>query len=129
MSESLGNRNELSSSDSSTASAAIEVDPEGGADSFETGRIPRTRTGMAWLAACTAALISIALIVFMVQNTATVPVYFLWMTGNTSLGLMLLIAALGGIVVTLILGSARIIQLRHVVRRNAKQSRAAAHTS
>ena len=88
-----------------------------------------SRCRLAWLAACTAALISIALIVFMVQNTATVPVYFLWMTGNTSLGLMLLIAALGGIVVTLILGSARIIQLRHVVRRNAKRSRDAAHTS
>lgn len=129
MSESLGDRTELSPTDSSLTSAVVEVAPEGGHDSFENGGIPRTRTGMAWLAACTAALISIALIVFMVQNTATVPVYFLWMTGNTSLGLMLLIAALGGIVVTLILGSARIIQLRHVVRRNAKRSRDAAHTS
>ncbi len=128
MPESLGNQDELSSSDSAVVSAAAVDTRENGEESFETGGIPHTRMGMAWLAACTAALISIALIVFMVQNTATVPVYFLWMTGNTSLGLMLLIAALSGIVVTLILGSARIIQLRHVVRRNAKQARDATRT-
>jgi len=76
-----------------------------------------TRTGRLWVAACVAALITVALIVFMVQNTHTVTVTFLGMTGSTSLALMLLIAAVGGILLTLLLGSARIIQLRHAVRR------------
>jgi len=76
-----------------------------------------TRTGRLWVAACVAALITVALIVFMIQNTHTVTVSFLGMTGSTSLALMLLIAAVGGIVLTLLLGSARIIQLRHAVRR------------
>jgi hypothetical protein len=49
----------------------------------------------------------------MIQNTHTVQVTFLGLTGNTSLALMLLIAAVGGILLTLILGSARILQLRH----------------
>ena len=38
------------------------------------------------------------------------------MTGSTAPALMLLIAAVGGILFTLILGSARILQLRRAVR-------------
>ncbi|GAA3178642.1 hypothetical protein GCM10010531_35660 [Blastococcus jejuensis] len=68
---------------------------------------------MIWVTVCVGALLAVALIVFMVQNTQTVEVTFLGMTGSTSLALMLLIAAVGGVLVTLILGSARIIQLRH----------------
>ncbi|WP_344690366.1 LapA family protein [Blastococcus jejuensis] len=75
--------------------------------------VPRTRTGVIWVTVCVGALLAVALIVFMVQNTQTVEVTFLGMTGSTSLALMLLIAAVGGVLVTLILGSARIIQLRH----------------
>jgi uncharacterized integral membrane protein len=52
----------------------------------------------------------------MIQNTHTVQVTFLGLTGNTSLALMLVIAAVGGILLILILGSARILQLRHTVR-------------
>ena len=75
--------------------------------------VPRTRTGVIWVTVCVGALLAVALIVFMVQNTHTVEVHFFGMTGSTSLSLMLLIAAVGGILLTLILGSARIIQLRH----------------
>jgi uncharacterized integral membrane protein len=75
--------------------------------------VPQTRTGVIWVTVCVAALLAVALIVFMLQNTHTVEVTFLGMTGSTSLALMLLIAAVGGVLVTLILGSARIIQLRH----------------
>lgn len=80
-------------------------------------RVPRTRAGMAWVAACTAGIIAIALIIFMLQNTSPVQVSFLWLTATTSLSLMLLIAAVGGSVVALILGSARIVQLRHTIHR------------
>jgi uncharacterized integral membrane protein len=65
---------------------------------------------------CAAALITVALIIFMVQNTDTVQVTFLGLTGSTSLALMLLIAAVCGTLLTLTLGSARILQLRHAVR-------------
>ena len=80
-------------------------------------RVHGTRTGRTWVAVCAAALITVALIIFMLQNTHTVQVNFLGLTGSTSLALMLLIAAVGGILLTLILGSARILQLRHAVRR------------
>lgn len=75
--------------------------------------VPRTRTGVVWVTVCVGALLAVGLIVFMVQNTQTVEVTFLGLSGSTSLALMLLIAAVGGVLVTLILGSARIIQLRH----------------
>lgn len=76
-----------------------------------------TRTGRVWVGVCAAALITVALIIFMIQNTHTVQVTFLGLTGSTSLALMLLIAAVGGILLTLVLGSARILQLRHSVRK------------
>src|SRR4051812_45571050 len=79
-------------------------------------RVRGTRTGRVWVGVCAAALITVALIIFMVQNTHTVQVTFLGLTGSTSLALMLLIAAVGGILVTLVLGSARILQLRHSLR-------------
>jgi uncharacterized integral membrane protein len=79
-------------------------------------RVRGTRTGRVWVGVCAAALITVALIIFMIQNTHTVQVTFLGMTGSTSLALMLLIAAVGGILLTLVLGSARILQLRHSLR-------------
>lgn len=78
--------------------------------------VSRSRTGMVWMAVCGAALVGVALIVFMVQNTQSTAISFLWMTTNAPLSLALLIAALGSAVLTLILGSVRIIQLRHQVR-------------
>lgn len=80
-------------------------------------RVRGTRTGRTWVAVCAGALITVALIIFMLQNTHTVQVNFLGLTGSTSLALMLLIAAVGGVLLTLILGSARIVQLRHAVRK------------
>ena len=80
-------------------------------------KVRGTRTGRVWVAACAAALITVALIVFMVENTHTVSVSFLGMTGHTSLGLMLLIAAVGGVLLTLVIGSIRILQLRRTLRK------------
>jgi putative membrane protein len=79
-------------------------------------RVRGTRTGRVWVGVCAGALITVALIIFMVQNTHTVQVTFLGLTGSTSLALMLLIAAVGGILLTLVLGSARILQLRRSLR-------------
>lgn len=80
-------------------------------------RVPRTRTGTAWVGVCVAAGIAIALLIFMAQNTRRVEISFLWMTTSTSLALTLLIAAVGGVLLTLIVGTARIVQLRRLVRR------------
>lgn len=82
--------------------------------------VPRTRTGAVWVAVCAATLIAVALIVFLVQNTRTVEISFLGMTTSTSLALALLIAAVGAALLTLILGTARITQLRRNLRKRPR---------
>jgi uncharacterized integral membrane protein len=83
----------------------------------DSRRVPRTRTGAAWVGLTAAALIAVALIVFLAQNTRTIDISFLWMTVRTSLAVALLIAAVGSVLITLILGTARITQLRRLARR------------
>jgi putative membrane protein len=82
------------------------------------GRVPRTRTGAAWVALIAAALLAVLLIVFLVQNTHSTEISFLWMTTSTPLAIALLIAAVGSVLLTLIVGTARISQLRRLVRKN-----------
>jgi uncharacterized integral membrane protein len=80
-------------------------------------RVPRTRTGAAWFGICVIALLSVVLIVFMFQNTGNVRVDFLWMDGSLPLALALLIAAVGAALLTMVVGAARIAQLRRLSRR------------
>lgn len=79
--------------------------------------VPATRTGTAWVALGTAVLLAVLLIVFLAQNTRSTEISFLWMTASTPLALALLIAAVGSVLLTLVLGTARIAQLRRLVRR------------
>ncbi|HEU5469518.1 MAG TPA: lipopolysaccharide assembly protein LapA domain-containing protein [Actinophytocola sp.] len=80
--------------------------------------MPRTRTGAAWLALIAAALLGVLLIVFLAQNTHSTEISFLWMTTSTPLAVALLIAAVGSVLITLIIGTARITQLRRQIRKN-----------
>jgi len=61
---------------------------------------------------------AILLIIFLVENTHQVQVNFLGMSTSTSLALMLLIAAVAGIFITAVLGTARMVQLRRIIRRH-----------
>jgi len=79
--------------------------------------VPHTRTGAAWFGICAAALLTVVLIVFMLQNTRSVRVDFLWMDGTLPLALALLIAAVGSALLAMVVGAARITQLRRLNRR------------
>ena len=79
--------------------------------------VPRTRWSAAWVGICAAALVSVALIVFMLQNTRSVEVSFLWLHGTLPLALALLIAAVGSAILTMVVGTARITQLHRLVGR------------
>lgn len=83
--------------------------------------IPRTRIGTAWLGICAAVIILVVLIVFMLQNTATVEVAFLGLDGSLPLAIALLIALVSGILLTLIIGTVRIGQLRRLARKRRHQ--------
>jgi uncharacterized integral membrane protein len=56
----------------------------------------------------------VALIIFMLQNTRSVEVTFLWMHGTLPLALALLIASVGVTILAMIVGTARITQLRRL---------------
>jgi uncharacterized integral membrane protein len=85
--------------------------------SSSSAQVPHTRTGAAWVALIGAALLAVLMIVFLVQNTRNTEISFLWMTTSTPLAVALLIAAVGSVLLTLILGTARIAQLRRLVRK------------
>jgi uncharacterized integral membrane protein len=102
-----------------TASAADDVpgSPPTSPASATDNRIPHTRTGTAWFAVCSAALLCVMLIVFMAQNTRSVEVTFLWTHTSLPVALALLIAAVAATILAVVIGTARIAQLRHLYRR------------
>jgi uncharacterized integral membrane protein len=86
---------------------------------MEPGEDPlrRSRTSSAWFAVVALAVLMLLLIIFVGQNTRTVQVSFLAWDGQAPLAVALLIAALVGILLAVIAGSLRILQLRRRVRR------------
>jgi uncharacterized integral membrane protein len=81
------------------------------------GRPRRTRVSAAWLSVCFAAIALVVLVVFMLQNTQSVEISFLWMHGNVPLALALLTAGVGVAIIAIAFGEARIGQLRRAARR------------
>jgi uncharacterized integral membrane protein len=72
----------------------------------------RTRISAAWVGVCAAAAVLVVLIVFMLQNTGNVEITFLGMHGTLPLALALLIAGVGVAIIAMVVGTARITQLR-----------------
>ncbi|GAB1694946.1 lipopolysaccharide assembly LapA domain-containing protein [Krasilnikovia sp. M28-CT-15] len=106
-------------SQSHNASVAAAPPPQVAAIALEapaTDRGTRTRAGSAWFGLCTAALLAVVLIIFMLQNTGSVQVNFLGMSGSLPLALALLIAAVGAAMLTMVVGTVRIAQLRRLSR-------------
>ena len=83
--------------------------------------IPRTRVGTAWVGLCVLAVLAIAFIVFMLQNTGRVQVTFLNLHASLPLAVALLIAAVAGALLVLCIGTIRITQLRRMARRAPTQ--------
>lgn len=81
-----------------------------------------TRVSAVWFAIGAALLLLIMLIVFILQNPTKVEVHYLGLSGSLSLGMALLIAAVGGGVVVAIGGVARVTQLRMNARRTRQHS-------
>lgn len=80
----------------------------------------RTRTGGIWVAVVVAAVVLVFLLVFIVQNAEIVTIRFLWMTGQLPTGVAVLFAAIGGALSVALIGTARILQLRHANRRTRR---------
>jgi uncharacterized integral membrane protein len=97
-----------------------------GSDSVDDDRVPAGQphkvetTGIAWGAVLLLVLIGL-IVVFVVQNTATVPVDFLWLSGDFSLALVLLVTIGATIVITEVAG---LVYRRRRRRARAEKNRA-----
>jgi lipopolysaccharide assembly protein A len=81
--------------------------------------VRRTRVGGWWVTLVTAALVLLALLIFVLQNGQSVRVSFLGAEGSLPLGIALLLAAIAGVLIVAVPGTGRILQLRHLARRRA----------
>jgi len=100
------------------ANTAPEQEFVGPTATSSSRRLPRTRTGAVWFGICAAAVALVVLIVFLLQNTRSVEVSFLWMHGSVPLSLALLAAGVGVAILAMAVGEARVGQLRRLARRN-----------
>ena len=81
------------------------------------GGMPASRVGRAWTALVPAGVVLAVVLVFVFQNLQRSDVSFLVWSGSLPLGLALLVAAALGALAVFLLGSVRILQLRHMSRR------------
>jgi uncharacterized integral membrane protein len=81
------------------------------------GRVPRTRMGGVWVALVVAAFVFLVLLIFILQNGQRAQVSFLGAHGHLPMGVALLLAAVFGVLLVALPGTARIIQLRMLGRR------------
>jgi len=87
--------------------------------------VPPSRAGRLWMGLLPALIFLIVLLVFIFQNLHNVKISFFTASGSFPLALALLLAAVGGALIVLCLGSIRILQLRRTVRRRSRMARTA----
>ena len=84
--------------------------------------VPHTRTSSTWTGIGIGLVLLLLVIIFIGQNTHDTRLNFLFLHGNVPVGLAVLLAfVLGGIVV-LLMGVARLAQLRLMARRHRRNS-------
>ena len=91
--------------------------PTGAGRRRDAARVPKTRTALVNNAVLAFVIVLILLLVFILENTESVKISYFGAGFHLSLGVALLLAAIGGALVTGIIGAARIMQLRRSVRR------------
>lgn len=95
----------------------------------KTGATPKepairfTRAGALWSSLIAGFLILILLLVFITQNTAETPFTFLGWHWNLPLGVAILLAAVVGGLITVAVGTARMLQLRRAAKKHHAASR------
>jgi uncharacterized integral membrane protein len=79
-----------------------------------------TRAAALWSALITGFVILIVLLVFIMQNTESTTIDFFGWQWNLPVGVAILLAAVCGGLLTVAVGTARIVQLRRAAKRNLK---------
>ncbi len=79
-----------------------------------------TRLATAWWALVVGPLILIVLLIFVAQNTESATVHFLAFHWNLPVGVGYLLSAVAGATTTVLVGAARMIQLRRAAKKNLR---------
>ena len=88
--------------------------------------VRRSRMGGAWVGLALGAVVLVLLLVFILENGNKVNISFFGAHGHIPLGVALLLAAALGVLLVVIPGTGRIIQLRRTARRHRKSDAKAA---
>ena len=83
-------------------------------------RVRRTRMGGLWIAAVAFAIILLLLLIFILENGHSVAISYFGAHGHLPLGVALLLAAVLGVLLVVIPGTGRIIQLRVTAHRHRR---------
>jgi uncharacterized integral membrane protein len=79
-----------------------------------------TRAAALWSALIAGFVVLIVLLVFIMQNTDSTTIHFLGWAGSLPVGVAILLAAVCGGLLTVAVGTARIVQLRRAAKKNLK---------
>ena len=105
----------------SSADAAPPPSSPSSGGRAKPSKAPRqTLAGRVWVFLAVAAILLVLVIIFIAENTKSITISFLGAHGHISEALALLLAVVVGIVICLLVGSARILQLSLEVRRQKK---------
>jgi uncharacterized integral membrane protein len=85
------------------------------------GKPQRTRMGGLWVALTSGAVVLLLLLIFILENGQKVDISFFGTHGHLPLGVALLMAAIFGVLMVVIPGAGRMIQLRLLAKRHRKQ--------
>jgi uncharacterized integral membrane protein len=94
--------------------------PPPGPAQLPTHRVKRTRMGGLWVAAAGSALVLLLLLIFILENGQRVSISYFGAHGHMPLGVALLLAAVLGVLLVVIPGTGRIIQLRIAAHRHRR---------
>jgi len=110
--------------DAAMASAPSSGKHAGSSPQAAPGELPaqhvvrRTRVGGMWVASALFALVLLLLLIFILENGQRVNIGYFGAHGHLPLGVALLLAAVLGVLLVVIPGTGRIVQLRIVARRH-----------
>jgi uncharacterized integral membrane protein len=72
----------------------------------------RSKIGTVWLALIAFVVVLLLLLIFILQNSENVKIKYFGASGRVGFGVAMLLSAVAGSILTLLIGSARIIQLK-----------------
>lgn len=79
--------------------------------------VQRTKTGYTWVGLVLAALLGILVLSFILQNLDNVELHLLFWDFSLPLGVTVLLSVIVGVLLTALVGGARIMQLRRAAKR------------